>query len=166
MRNYKGCNCVPIKGYESDYDIYDNGQILSKLTDMWLKPSVDTKGYLKVVLHCDGAYKTFRVHVLVAQHFIPNPDMLPVVNHIDGVKTNPDVSNLEWVSYSENTQHAHDTDLITKTSNKVVVRGDGKEYKSLTEAAADNGVTKSAISKVLHGVRKSAGGQTWTEKSV
>ena len=166
MRDYKTAKHMPIKGYESDYDIYDNGQILSKLTDMWLKQSVDTKGYLKVVLNKDGEYKTYRVHVLVAQHFIPNPMNLPVVNHIDGNKTNPDYTNLEWVTYSENTKHAHDTHLITKTSNKVVVRGDGVEYKSLTEAATANGVTKSAISKVLHGVRKSAGGHTWTEKSV
>ena len=166
MRDYKTAKHMPIRGYESDYDVYDNGQILSKLTDMWLRQSVDTKGYLKVVLNKDGEYKTYRVHVLVAQHFIPNPMNLPVVNHIDGNKTNPDYTNLEWVTYSENTKHAHDTHLITKTNNKVVVRGDGVEYKSLTEAATANGITKSAISKVLHGVRKSAGGHTWTEKSV
>ena len=50
-----------------------------------------------------------------------------------------------------------------KTSDKVVVRGDGRVYRSLTEAAKENYITKSAISKAIHGVRKTAGGWTWKE---
>ncbi len=154
----------PIKGFEHEYAINDKGQILSLLTDQYVSTSVDSKGYLKVSLYKDGHYNVKRVHILVAETFIPNPDNKPVVNHIDGNKQNPIVSNLEWTTFSENTLHAHRTGLITKTSNKEVIRGDGRVYASLTEAARENQITKSAISKVINGARKTAGGYTWTLK--
>lgn len=152
---------TPLKGYEHDYSIAKDGTILSLLTDQYVKTSVDSNGYLKVMLWKDGHSKTHRVHRLVAEQFIPNPNNLPVINHIDGNKQNPNVDNLEWCTYSENTLHAHKTNLQTKTSDKEVVRGDGRVYRSLTEAAADNNITKSAISKAISGKRKTAGGWTW-----
>ena len=152
---------TPLKGYEHDYSIAKDGTILSLLTDQYVKTSVDSNGYLKVMLWKDGHSQTHRVHRLVAEQFIPNPNNLPVINHIDGNKQNPNVSNLEWCTQQENVQHAHDTGLQTKTSNKSVVRGDGRVYRSLTEAAKENGITKSAISKALAGKRKTAGGWTW-----
>lgn len=155
---------VPLKGYENEYSIAKDGRILSKLTDQYVRTSIDSNGYLKVTLWKDGARQTARVHILVAQQFIPNPDNLPVINHIDGDKTNPNYTNLEWCTQQENVQHAFRTGLTTKTSNKKVVRGDGRVYGSLTEAAKENGITKSAISKAIHGTRKTAGGFTWKEE--
>lgn len=152
---------TPLKDFEHDYAIAKDGRILSLLTDQYVRPSVDSNGYLKVTLWKDGHSCTRRVHKLVAEMFIPNPDNLPVINHIDGNKQNPHYTNLEWCTQQENVQHAHDTGLQTKTSNKSVVRGDGRVYPSLTEAAADNNITKSAISKVINGKRKTAGGWTW-----
>jgi hypothetical protein len=65
------------------------------------------RGYLKVFIPSkDGKKKSRAVHRLAAQAFIPNPDGLPVVNHMDGDKTNNAVSNLEWVSYRDNTLKA------------------------------------------------------------
>ena len=153
----------PLTGYEHEYAIAKDGRILSKLTDQYVQPSVDSNGYLKVILYKDGVKKTERVHRLVAQQFIPNPDNLPVINHIDGNKQNPHYQNLEWCTQQENVQHAFDTGLTAKTSNKEVVRGDGRVYPSLTEAAKNNNISKSAISKVINGTRKSAGGWTWKE---
>lgn len=153
----------PLKGFEHDYAIAKDGRILSLLTDQIIKTSVNSNGYLKVTLWKDGKYCTRQVHLLVAQQFIPNPNNLPVVNHIDGNKQNPNMNNLEWCTYSENTQHAFNTGLIKKTSDKVVVRGDGCVYRSLTEAATKNNISKSAISKVINGNRKTAGGWTWKE---
>ena len=155
---------VPVHGYEHEYKIANDGRILSLLTDAYVRTSVDAHGYLIVKLYKDGTKTTKRVHVLVAEHFIPNPNNLPVVNHCDGNKQNPHYTNLEWCTYAENTQHAHDTGLQRVTSNKVVVRGDGVEYSSLTEAAKVNGITKSAISKVVQGHRKTAKGYTWQFK--
>lgn len=156
-------NFVPLKNFEHDYAISKDGTILSLLTDQYVNTSVDTNGYLKVTLHKDGSTYTRRVHILVAQQFIPNPDNLPVVNHIDGNKQNPNVTNLEWCTQQDNVIHAHRTGLQTKTSDKVVVRGDGRVYRSLTEAAKDNNISKSAISKVINGTRKTAGGHEWKE---
>lgn len=61
--------------------------------------------------------KTFSVHRMLAELWIENPDNLPQVNHIDGIKTNNTVANLEWVSVSENALHAHSLGLL-KTENR------------------------------------------------
>lgn len=67
-----------------------------------LKQSDNGKGYLKVNILIDGKWTTKKVHRLVAQTFIPNPDNLPEVNHIDYNRTNNNVKNLDWVTHEEN----------------------------------------------------------------
>ena len=69
------------------------------------------KGYLVTDLYSNGKRKTFRVHRLVAEEFVPNPYEKPEVNHIDGNKINNDCSNLEWVTKKENCRHAWDNGL-------------------------------------------------------
>ena len=63
-----------------------------------MKPQKDHKGYLYVEI----GRKKYKVHRLVAEYFIPNPNNLPQVNHIDCDKTNNNVKNLEWVTNREN----------------------------------------------------------------
>lgn len=72
----------------------------------------DGKGYAYVGIHKNGEQKKIHVHTLVAKAFISNPDNKPFVNHIDGNKFNNRVENLEWVTPSENIQHAIKTGLI------------------------------------------------------
>jgi hypothetical protein len=72
-----------------------------------LKGSIGEHGYKYYRLSKNGKKKMFYAHRLVAEHFLPNPNNLPVVNHIDGNKLNNSVTNLEWVSYSENTKKWH-----------------------------------------------------------
>jgi len=83
-----------------NYEIYEDGRIYSKRYDRFLKPSNYTNGYLRV--NIDG--KWHLVHRLVAQKFIPNPDNLLFVDHIDGDRTNNHVSNLRWVTCMTNNQ--------------------------------------------------------------
>lgn len=100
-----------INGYDN-YLIYNNGKIFNQNTKRWLKGSVSENGYLYYRLSKNGQKKMFYGHRLVAEHFIDNPNNLPVVNHKDGDKLNNNVSNLEWSSYSDNIKHAYDTNLI------------------------------------------------------
>lgn len=104
-------------GYEENYTINSNGTIYSNKTKDYLKPHPHKDiGYYCVSLWKNNKGTTYYVHRLIAQHFIPNPDNKPEVNHIDGDRNNNDVSNLEWVTSSENSQHAVDTGLRTYTN--------------------------------------------------
>lgn len=71
-----------------------------------LKQNKDKYGYLQISLSVNGIKITTRVHRIVANTFIPNPNNLREVNHIDGNKSNNKIENLEWVTSSENQKHA------------------------------------------------------------
>lgn len=89
-----------------NYHVTSDGEILGT-TGKVLKPYVNKlNGYCYImVVYKDGSRTTHRVHVLVAKHFINNPEMKPQVNHIDGNKQNNHPSNLEWNTASENLLH-------------------------------------------------------------
>lgn len=104
--------------FHNDYQVSNFGRIKSfkcgKVTI--LKPNSDGNGYLCIQFKKGNNEKQFKVHRLVAQAFIPNPDNKLEVNHRDksGDKRNNCVENLEWATRSENMQHAYDTGLCKK----------------------------------------------------
>lgn len=115
---------VVIDGIETSYNIYDDGRCFNRNTNKFLVGSVKNTGYRMYNLTINGEKKYYSAHRLVAIHFIPNPDNLPVVNHIDGNKLNNNVTNLEWATQSENRQHAYDNNLQAKRQKQQKYEGD------------------------------------------
>jgi hypothetical protein len=114
---------IPVKGFEGIYSVSDSGDVYSlsrkvvdkngrvtQLQERKISPILKD-GYLRVVLYKNGKSINRYLHVLVAEHFIPNPDNKPEVNHIDGNKLNCAKSNLEWNTRSENIRHMWKTGL-------------------------------------------------------
>lgn len=99
-----------IEGFENckiDYLIYRDGNIYSPKAKRFLKFSTDSKGYKYLDLtHSNCKYRCPKVHRLIALAFIPNPNKLPQINHIDGNKQNNNVKNLEWCTNLYNTKEA------------------------------------------------------------
>ena len=92
-----------IKGYGRRYRIYEDGRVQSMIGEpKFLKPVTRHDGYTMVGLRKNNATHIIRIHRLVAEAFLPNPNNLPEVNHIDWVRSNNAVTNLEWVSRKEN----------------------------------------------------------------
>lgn len=109
---------VDIEGYEGIYKISNLGNVYSYKSGIILKHRLNTKGYVHYGLRKDGVAKDVRAHRLVATYFIPNPDNLPLVNHIDGDKTNNAYTNLEWCTHSYNQKHAYATGLRVPNKGK------------------------------------------------
>lgn len=100
---------------ENRYEISNYGRLKSvDFYDLWnrfrkgriLKIGLDRRGYPRARISIHDKKKSLRIHQLVARAFIENPNKLPEVNHIDGVKTNNFYKNLEWITSSGNQKHA------------------------------------------------------------
>lgn len=151
---------------QTDYSVSDDGYVRKDTTNYILSQSTQ-QGYRMVTLLIDGKQKRMRVHRLVALTFIPNeyPIEKPYVNHIDGDRSNNMVSNLEWVSPSENIQKAADLGRMGKRARPVVQYTlDGEkvaDYQSATKAAQENNIQQSKITLCCQRQRKSTGDYQW-----
>lgn len=102
------------------YEILEDGQIYSPISNKFLKTHLDKDGYEKVRLVCaDNNRHTFSVHRLVLENFLPIDNMEKMqVNHKDGNKLNNNLSNLEWVTCKQNIHHAIKNNLRAKQNGK------------------------------------------------
>ena len=163
----------PIKGYEGLYEVSNLGRIKSLVNNKGqyrekiLKPRY-TYGYLKVILCKNGIKKNYRVHRLVAEAFLPNPDNLPLINHKDEQKDNNIVTNLEWCNYSYNNSYGTRTKRAAENNHKKLLQFtlDGnfvKEWQSPVEAEKE-GYRRSNISYCCNGRIKQYKGFIWRYK--
>lgn len=129
-------------------------------------------GYMIVTLCHEGVRKNKRVHRLLAEAFIPNPSNKAHINHIDGVKLNNSLDNLEWATPKENTNHAIKMGLCDPAahSRREIVQLDKDTkavivaFPSIHEAGRTTGIACQNIWKVCDGRRKTAGGFAWAYK--
>ena len=164
-------NCISFSGWEvsnlgrvrrKPFNNYDFIALKHVSSDGYYYPKLrGKKGYYK----CFGQTDTYLVHRAVAEAFIPNPQKLPCVNHIDGNKENNIISNLEWVTHKQNSQHAVKTGLISSGENSHLFGKTGDQhpcYKSLLGNNWNIGrraseETKQKISQKLKGNKNNLG---------
>lgn len=191
-----------IEGYEGIYQVSNLGNVKSLERKVWcgrgrgyyktipekiLKTGESGRGYLKVILCKGGKSKSCKVHRLVAETFIPNPQGLPEVNHISEDKTDNSLENLEWVSHEYNLNYGtrntragkkiaeklsgrklseeHKGKIAEKLSKPIYginkVSGLIVEFSSAKEASRQLGIDNSHIVHCLKGKYKSSGGFYW-----
>ena len=154
-----------IKGYEGLYQVSNFGRVKRVKTNRVLKGSKHTHGYLVVGLYKNNTKSTKKIHRLVAEVFIPNTDNKPEVNHIDEDKTNNMVSNLEWVTAKENSNHGTRNERRAKTQSIPIIvtnltTGESTKFNSGTECARQLDLDQGNITRVLKGRRNQTGGYT------
>lgn len=108
-----------VEGSEN-YEVSKLGQVRNRKTGRILKPGNDKDGYHHVNLYKEGKQKTCKVHRLVANAFIPNPENKTQVDHIDSYKTNNKINNLRWVSHQQNSFNSLKTNKQTSSKFKGV----------------------------------------------
>lgn len=179
---------LKIKEFE-DYLISNNGKVFSIRKNKFLKQVINKYGYCKVTLQKDNFRKIFSIHRLVAIAYILNTDNKPEVNHINGIKTDNRVENLEWVTAKENTNKALEIGLFNnmkvlnsqrakqnnlsrfytlanKITKKKISQFDKEnnfinEFESISQASKTTGIKIASISYVANNKRKTAGGFIW-----
>lgn len=160
-----------VPGYP-DYEVSSLGSVRRPVggfrkTAIGLKSRMRNQ-YLSVSIKHDGEglYRNHSLHRILAASFIPNPENLPCVNHKDGNKLNNNLSNLEWVTYKQNSDHAIQNGLINNhgegnrqhvlKSDKVIeLVGHGRAGASYASLARKHGVSESTICDIF-------AGKTWS----
>ncbi len=170
----------PIKGYENRYLISNYGRVISlartfrakdgfvrRYPERILKPSPNkTRGYIAVRLYDgEGSYLHKEIHVLVALHFLDNPNNFPVVNHLDLIRHNNKVENLEWCTYAHNLHYKgafrKGREKMKKKVYQFTMDGDFiKAWPSATDATIE-GFNRSGICNACNGHRPHYKGFVW-----
>jgi hypothetical protein len=169
---------VDVKGYESFYQVSNMGNVRSKdrtvackrlgtknLRSRPLKATVDSVGYCKVTLQDQGRNVVWKVHRLVAEHFIDKVEGKGIINHIDNNRANNKVDNIEKCTPKENTSHMHsqgrnysasgeDNPACKLSDSQIKEIMDLKGKLSQSKIAGMYGVSRQHIGKIHNGARR------------
>lgn len=168
-------NWTQINGYEGYYEISRFGDIRSIERDIIDKNghnkhisqkiisqeiNKERNNYCEVMLWKNGEYKRYKVHRLVAETFIDNPENKPQVNHKDGNTLNNSVWNLEWVTDKENKEHAWNEKLCNSDHRKRKIRclDNNEIYESITACSKLLSIDRRWLHKHLKGLTENACG--------
>lgn len=171
----KGIEWKTIKEFEN-YEVSSNGDIKRICSydknkhlrkEKILKPRINKCGYLYVILTNNEIRKTLTVHRLIAKAFIPNPENKPQVNHINGIKTDNRIENLEWVTNQENVLKRYEIGIVGNNYKSVSQYDKNNRliriYKNSYEAEKETGINRGQIGACCRKVPKykTAGGYIW-----
>ena len=151
-----------IVGFEN-YQISNLGRVYNTKTHRYLKGGKGANGYMRVTMYDNFGKKAYKnIHRLVAEAFLPNPEGLKCVNHIDEDKTNNVVDNLEWCTQAYNNQYGSKAREVIQYDfqwNKIA------EYNCISDAGAAVGVSATAILLACLGKTCSSGNYFWRYKT-
>lgn len=174
----------PIPGYEEFYEVSDDGDVrsisllsrhgyvLNRKKPRLLKWEISRDGYARVCLCRLKSKKHFFIHRLVAFAFIPNPNDLPQINHIDENPLNNNIQNLEWCTGKQNCNHGHHRKRISERQlrnhckSRPVAKVDSNGqiieiYSSINDAARKMGIRGENISRCCMGKYQLVCGYKW-----
>ena len=161
---------IDVPGYENLYKVSSYGRIYSEFKNKLLKPE-NVNGYLRVTLCKNKSeHKRFFVHRIVASAFLDNPMNLPFINHKNQLRTDNNVSNLEWCDSVYNNNYADRTIKAAKSKSLPILQFDLhdkliQEWSSAKEAEIELGISRGRICNVCKGKRSTAGGYKWKYKN-
>lgn len=163
-----------VQGFEGLYEVSNLGNVRKKGSQKNKVIEVNKRGYARVQLWKANKGKKYSVHRLVAMAFIPNTHNKPQVNHIDENKQNNKVTNLEWVTQTENHNHGTIRERISKSltnnpkKSKAVAAYDDSgnmifSFPSVYEAERQTKINNCTIRDCIHHRKgiKHAGGYIW-----
>lgn len=150
-----------IPDYEGLYKVSNFGNIKSVRKNKIMVP-YSNHGYLQLCLRKNNIAKTYKVHRLVAQAFIPNPNNLPCINHKDENPSNNYVNNLEWCSVEYNIKYGTRTEKTQKEIKQYDLDGNFiKNWKSIIEIERVMNIPHNNIIYCCQNKRKTAGNYMW-----
>lgn len=154
-----------IKNYEGLYAVTEDGRVWSYRAQKFLKPHDNGHGYMCGELCKNGSRKPYKVHRIIAETFLDNPDNKPEVNHINGNRSDNRLENLEWATSKENNQckskaaKMRSVDAATAAKLKPIHCIElNKVFDSVKAASIELGIGRSSLSNCLTGKYKTAGG--------
>jgi hypothetical protein len=136
---------MELDGYEN-YIIYKDGKVFNKKYNRLLRQRIDSTGYYKVTLSKNGISKNFRIHRLLAIHYLPNPNNYNVIDHIDRNPLNNELCNLRWTTRQKNmtnrkvnktSQTQLKNIITTKKGYEVKIMRFGKSYRKNVKTLED-----------------------------